>query len=348
MNYSTIAKVGACLGLLYFLFLACVGFILPFDIGFALLFGWVVYLFETLPQISVSVSGVLSAVICLGLLGAGLHAFLSWFYRSLPQKEEDVEPRGPWQVRWTASLLGLFMLMFVAGTATVGFAHQTAWLVTSPEPLVTGGIRNAAYRAKSQNNVKQIAIAVHDYASTYKDDMPPGAIFDKDGQALHGWMTVLLPHVEQDALYKQLDLQKPWTDERNAPTFKTAVRYYESPFEQRGKSDGDGFALAHYATNVHLMGARQPFKIDKIPDGTSNTLLLGEVATEPRPWGHPLNWRDPMLGLNRSPHGFGSRRKVEVIFALADGSVRSIRGDIAPEVLKALSTPDGGETVGDY
>lgn len=77
-----------------------------------------------------------------------------------------------------------------------------------------------------------------------------------------------------------------------------------------------------------------------ISDGTSNTLLIGEVDANFEPWGKPGNWRDPALGLNRSPHGFGCRRGSRLVyFVMADGSVRSIRDDVDPEVLRALATP---------
>jgi hypothetical protein len=51
----------------------------------------------------------------------------------------------------------------------------------------------------------------------------------------------------------------------------------------------------------------------------------------------------PSIGLSTSPDGFGGRRKEYTLIALADGTVRHVRNDISPEVLKALATPRGGE-----
>jgi hypothetical protein len=48
------------------------------------------------------------------------------------------------------------------------------------------------------------------------------------------------------------------------------------------------------------------------------------------------------VGLN-VPAGFGARHGKVVPFALADGSVRAIRADINPDVLKALGTPRAGD-----
>ena len=60
--------------------------------------------------------------------------------------------------------------------------------------------RFAAGRMQSMNNLKQLGIGVHNYASTYCNKLPPG-IDDKNFSALYQ----LLPFVEQDALYKGID-----------------------------------------------------------------------------------------------------------------------------------------------
>ena len=58
----------------------------------------------------------------------------------------------------------------------------------------------------------------------------------------------------------------------------------------------------------------------------------------------PANWRDPALGLHTSPDSFGGpHRKVSLIL-MCDGTVRSVRHDVSIEVMKAIATPNGGET----
>jgi hypothetical protein len=59
-----------------------------------------------------------------------------------------------------------------------------------------------------------------------------------------------------------------------------------------------------------------------------------------------MNCRDPAVGLNQ-PHGFANPRKGHVAVTFGDGTVRTIRADISPEVLKALATPRGGEKIDD-
>jgi prepilin-type N-terminal cleavage/methylation domain-containing protein/prepilin-type processing-associated H-X9-DG protein len=65
-------------------------------------------------------------------------------------------------------------------------------------------VREAANRAKCQNNLKQIGLAMHNFHDA-RGSFPPG------NQVFWGagWATFLLPFLEQDAMYNQLDLTQP-------------------------------------------------------------------------------------------------------------------------------------------
>lgn len=114
----------------------------------------------------------------------------------------------------------------------------------------------------------------------------------------------------------------------------------------RDARDAEGFGVSHYSTNVHALGGTRRRTKDDFPDGLSETILLGEAAGNYTAWGSPTNWRDPSLGLGQSPDGFGGPWSGNVtIVTFGDNHVRILSNDIDPEVLRALSTPDGGETV---
>jgi len=61
-------------------------------------------------------------------------------------------------------------------------------------------VREAAARASCSNNLKQIALACHNYASSY-GGLPPG-----NDVRFNGVHPRLLPYLEQDALFKTYDL----------------------------------------------------------------------------------------------------------------------------------------------
>ena len=92
-------------------------------------------------------------------------------------------------------------------------------------------------------------------------------------------------------------------------------------------------------------------RLRDIVDGTSNTIIVGEVTTGLKSWGDPTNLRDPADGLGNTPQQFGLRRRPAgegAQFLMTDGAVRFISTEVDPEVLKALSTPDGGEFTGAF
>src|SRR5438105_5915867 len=60
-------------------------------------------------------------------------------------------------------------------------------------------VREAANRMKCSNNLKQIGLALHNYHSTQKT-FPAGA--DANGFSVHCY---LLPYIEQDNLYRQIN-----------------------------------------------------------------------------------------------------------------------------------------------
>jgi hypothetical protein len=328
---------------------ACCGALAPLDFAINILLGWVLYLGRVLPEVHANWSSVTFALVCVAAFMIGLQTFLSWFTRQgQPAGTVANTEWKTWRAIWTLQIMGIVLLIFVMGIAAVGVSHQTAWLVNSPERMTEGGIRDAANQASSQNNLKQLGIGAHDYHDAHHK-LPMGALFASDGTALHGWHTVLLPYFEQDALYRSIDLKKPWNHPVNLPKMQTDIKLFRNPSILTLRDENE-LALSHYASNVRVLGGTKTLSLGWIAarDGLSNTLLAGEVNSKFKPWGHPIGWRDPALGINSHPDGFGSPIKGEregAQFVYADGSVRFISAKVSREVLKALSTPDGGEKI---
>jgi prepilin-type processing-associated H-X9-DG protein len=319
------------------LLLGCMGLSFPFEIVFYLATGWVFYLGRVVPEITISWSSVALAVLCLVVVAGLTHSFLGWLYRSVAITKE-----AKWKLRWTGALVAGVVLMFVAGISATGIAHQTGWLFTSGEPWLAS-VSTAARRAQSVNNLKQIGLALSNYAEV-EGTMPQAASLDAEGRLLHGWQARMLPYLEQQDLFNKIDFTRPWDDPRNEAVFRTRVNTYLNP-GIRERTDGPGLAPSHYAGNVLVLGGDSARKLDSITDGRSNTIAAGEVPGDFKPWGHPANWRDLAKGINQSRDGFGGPYKGGANFLFADGSVRFIKDSVDPKVLRALSTPAGGETL---
>src|SRR6056297_1698819 len=88
--------------------------------------------------------------------------------------------------------------------------------------------RGTARRSACKNNLKQIGLALHNYHDTY-GSLPPAYTVDEQGRKLHSWRTLILPFLEEQALYEQIDLSQPWDSPANAAAFETIPIVYRCP-----------------------------------------------------------------------------------------------------------------------
>jgi prepilin-type processing-associated H-X9-DG protein len=205
--------------------------------------------------------------------------------------------------------------------------------------------REAARRTQSMNNLKQMGLGMHNFHDLQSHW--PGGTVSPDGTPLHSWQTELLPFVDQQPVYQIIDQNVPWNDPANTGAFMTEVPTYLHP-NQSQRRTADGYAASHYAGNQFVIVPGQTLSLREVTDGTANTIAAGEVGSGFRPWGDPGNVRDPSLGINANPDGFGSASPGGANMLLMDGSVRFVSENIDSGVLKALATPAGGEQVGSF
>ena len=166
-------------------------------------------------------------------------------------------------------------------------------------------VREAASRATCQNNLKQIALATHNYESGVTA-FPPGLTVAKKGEPYpySGWLTRLLPQVEQGPLWNAT--VAAYADRPDYPFtlphlgIMTPVKVYACPSDERqmeirNTHQGLRAAVSGYVgvlgtdytktDGVLYRGSRTRFT--DVRDGASNTLLAGERPPSPDFW---LGW----------------------------------------------------------
>ncbi|CAN5477529.1 hypothetical protein BH11PLA2_BH11PLA2_17180 [soil metagenome] len=317
------------MGLLLAMIAVAAVVLLTVDGALMIVYGWVPFLARVIPQVTVDLPSAIVGVTAFTLFLAGVHL-----------TGRRIRPQ-TWKLRWTvAAVLGV-VILFASGISFVGMIHQVAWLSTSEEPIVQQTVVRRQYPV---NSLRQMGWAIQT-VSDFDNALPSGGTYSPSGLPLHSWETQMLPFMTYSTY--GIDMTRPWNDSLNQKYFKCVLPdFINADFRVAKIEDAEGYGLSHYAANQRVMGANSRMSLADITDGTGNTILVGEVNANFQPWGHPVNFRDPANGLNRSPHGFGGPPGTgRVMFLMADGTVKTLSDRIDPKVLKALSTPNSRDNV---
>lgn len=197
--------------------------------------------------------------------------------------------------------------------------------------------REAARRMHSSNNLKQIGLAMHNFADTYRA-FPATAGLDDEGNPLISWRVAILPFIEEQELYERFRLDEPWDSEHNIQLLEEMPDVYKHP--SRPTQPGHTVYQAP-VSDESLLRLTEPTRFADITDGTSNTIMILETAADVAvPWTAPEDYEidedDPGANLFVN-------RITQAVFG--DGSVRVLAETIDANVLRALFTRAGGEVV---
>lgn len=283
--------------------------------------------------------------------------------------------------------------------------------------------REAARRTQCSNNFKQVGLALHNYHAALATFPPGQLLYHSSlGCSGHpsgsyqgfGWATFILPYLELESIYSEIDFNVTvYTNPAAWPAARHRIGAYVCPSDahnggwiecctgvQNGPQSVDdqrsvniaGVGDSHQVwCNLYIatpngngiLHSLNAVKIAQIGDGTSNTLMAGEVTGARG--AHPsegqammgYTWfnrnlqdmakgingfgsvpggrnetADPIDGDGGNRHselytevGFSSFHPGGANFVLADGSVRFIGANVDQTLLESLATRYGSEVV---
>lgn len=146
--------------------------------------------------------------------------------------------------------------------------------------------RPYAIRTTHSNQMKQICLAVLNYESA-NGHFPPAYIADDDGKPMHSWRVLILPYLEEQALFKQYDFDEPWNGPNNSKLAnKLPYAYTSIPFAQKNENSAmTGFKLVTGPETAFVKDQTKGF--GDITAGSSNVIMLVDDNAK------PVNWMSP-------------------------------------------------------
>jgi type II secretory pathway pseudopilin PulG len=244
----------------------------------------------------------------------------------------------------------------VGGVATVGIA------VALILPAVQQA-RMAARRSQSRNNLKQIALALHNYHEVH-GAFPAGTIENEDLKVEErlSWIVSILPFLDQSPLFDVIDQEQGWKDDDNADWTSREIPSLVNPQVADAATGvthyvgiaGIGKDAATLPVNdkkAGVFGYNRKLRFRDVKDGASNTIGVTEASKGYGSWG--AGGKPTIRSLTKKPYingpdGIGSPFPGGMNAMLLDGSVRFISENIDPTVMEALVTINGGERVGNF
>lgn len=215
--------------------------------------------------------------------------------------------------------------------------------------LVGVRIKRAQQEHARQNHLKQIALAFINYHDIH-GCFPPAQVLDGNGKPMHSWRVLLLevmPDQQSQQLFKKYDFSKPWDSPANKALAAEIPDVYANPFAL-GSSQNTSYMVVTGPDT--LFDRQKSISFRDITDGTSNTLLVAEVANSKTLWTEPHD-----LDVNTMPRDFDPSKQAEcisglhagtVLLATADGAVHSLDLALPAKALRQLFIRNDGEPFG--
>jgi prepilin-type N-terminal cleavage/methylation domain-containing protein len=225
-------------------------------------------------------------------------------------------------------------------------------------------VRAAARRISCSNNLHEMGVGLHHFHEAH-GKFPPGGIelrtfFNREGRQI-AWSAYLLPFIEEQPLHDRINFRKDFDSPENADAAAEIVAVYLCPSVARETHLVEGRGACDYG-GIHgerITGPNEPpkgvmlydraLRIRDIHDGTTCTLMVSEDAEwRDGQWINARNLFDQAFGINQAPafeNDIRSEHPRGANGLMSDGSARFLEEEMDLEILAALCTRAGEETV---
>ena len=200
--------------------------------------------------------------------------------------------------------------------------------------------REAARRAQCSNNLKQLALAMHNYHDVF-GSFPPAYIPDEDGRPMHSWRVLILPYIEQSPLYDQYNFDEPWDSPANRSLAYNMPSVYRCPSDPSGDMETSYVMIVGPGT---ISDGPSAVSIRDVLDGTSNTIMFVEAVDSRINWMEPRDLDGRQISYQINGRGQGeieSHHPGGINVAFTDAAVQFLDESSSPQEMEDLTTIAG-------
>lgn len=227
--------------------------------------------------------------------------------------------------------LGRGRKVFVAGLVVFAvallFAALGAW--------GTHSINQNVIRAQRARNLKTLYVALWYYADK-KGSFPPAHTKNGAGKPMQSWRVLLLPYLDRESLYSQINLNAPWDSPANRRLSGLMPEYYRSPLDMEAhETTTDYFAVL----GPHAPWGSSIEAVRRYEAGDPDEIMLIEVVGSKTPWTEPRDLTlEQVLDVLRPEGGntAGGSRAAEIMYLTLSGDVRTVDPRADRESLRTL------------
>lgn len=253
--------------------------------------------------------------------------------------------------------------------------------------------REAARRSQCKAHLAQMGLALHNYHDSHRA-FPPGWIGTRarqpapDGGNGAGWGTMILPQIEQAGLFGQFDARLDIHEPANAAFREVFLPVFicpsDDPPETWASDSPAGQIRLATASYIGVSGSSMPSPgetaqarsdgvfyhnskttLERIKDGASNTLIVGERGTLDKQ-GIFSTWVGAVPGNSSGPgrilgavsggpaspptgqSGFSSHHSAGAHFLFCDNHVILVNSSVNSATIQAAATISARDTVGEF
>lgn len=170
--------------------------------------------------------------------------------------------------------LAIAMLLLVA----IGSAPRLAWSQEGP-------------RRVGMDHIMQLGLAWHNYLQVH-GTFPPQARYDAAGRPLLSWRVLILPYIDEQALYDQFKLDEPWDSEHNLKLLDKMPAVYAGPVEK--VTDTHMTSVVGPVGKGYIFDGKPGRKWAEVAGAHGTTVSLIETKTN-IPWTKPQDLQGEAL-----------------------------------------------------